>query len=166
MESRCETQPYVWKTRPGAHSSPSSCEGRGSRLPHSWDLGLHCFLEFGAAFSLHQVGQDTVDAGQAPFAFGTKPIEHPRPFSRREKMKIATGRCPRRAVFARWGGRVKPRETIHRVPHFLVGPARLNSRKSKIPGGAGGLQLPENESERTRPPGLGLCPLSSDISSI
>src|SRR5271157_50977 len=50
-----------------------------------------------AAFSLHQVGQGIVDAGQAAFAFGAQPIErlriktyaHRPPFSRREKMKIA-----------------------------------------------------------------------------
>jgi len=27
-------------------------------------------------FRLHQIAQNIVDAGQAPFAFGTQPIEH------------------------------------------------------------------------------------------
>src|ERR1035441_8317529 len=30
-----------------------------------------------AAFSLHQVIQNIVDAGQAPYAFATQPIDHP-----------------------------------------------------------------------------------------
>jgi len=73
----------------------------GCPISRSWELGLHGFLESGAAFSFHQADRHSVDAGQAPFAFGTQPIEHLRRSPGGKKAKIAPGRGSWHAAFAR-----------------------------------------------------------------
>ena len=62
-----------------------------------------------------------------------------------KKGEIDPGRGSWHAAFVRWGGRMKPGESIPRRP---VGPARLYSRKSKIPEGAGGFSLKKSPSVR------------------